>query len=152
LLGAEAQVGQATYACHQIVQPIAKDYPPALIDNSRLQEGSMASFPILQANQIAGCLYIISPQVNFFTPTYLDLLQNYASLLVLATEDDGFYHPNQISLGIMPSREQQLPFVSHFQARVSQLLIQSKQNNLLLTRAQAEIRVWQALEEEFLYS
>jgi hypothetical protein len=72
-------------------------------------------------------------------------------LLVLAFEDDDFYNLNQIALGVMPPCEQQHPYFARFQERVSQLLIQSSLNKELLTRSQAEIKIWQELEAELLY-
>jgi hypothetical protein len=151
MLGAETQVGQAVHACHRLIYPITADTVSSFVDCQTLPIGSMASFPVLQANQLAGCLHIISPQPNFFTPALQELLQNYASLLVLAADEDDFYELDQIHLGVMPPREQQVQHLSHFQERVSRLMVESSKNSELLTRFQAEARIWQELEAEFLY-
>jgi hypothetical protein len=151
LLGAESQIGQATNACHPMTQHISEETPQSFLDCHRLKTGSKGSFPIIQANQAAGCLHVISPHTDFFTQHIQALLQNYAILLVLAFEDDDFYNLNQIALGVMPPCEQQHPYFARFQERVSQLLIQSSLNKELLTRSQAEIKIWQELEAELLY-
>lgn len=151
LLGAESQPGQATNACHPITQRISEKTPQTFLDCHRLKTGSKGSFPIIQVNQVAGCLHVISPHPDFFTQQIQELLHNYATLLVLAFDDDDFYNLDHVALGVMPPCEQQHPYFARFQERISQLLIQSSLNKELTTRSQAEIKVWQELEEELLY-
>ena len=147
--GAESQVGQAVVSGHPIVVQCrcekSRLFPSQLI----AQEESSVAYPILQADRTAGCLLIICKQPHYFSQMRLDLVKYYADLLALAFEPDEFYDLTQIELGIMPEGNLQQPLLTRFQSRVTQKMIQSAQHHPL-TRPQAEILVWQELEQELL--
>src|SRR6266571_2964511 len=113
-------------------------------------EESAAACPLLRGNRVAGCLLVASNKVNYFTPARQALIQNYANLLVLACEPEAFYDQQSIELGIMPSLEAQQPYFAHFQQRVTDLMVRTAAEEHPMTRTQAELEIWQQLEEEFL--
>jgi len=149
--GAESQMGQAAGTA----QPVIVNTPEMRemlfpMHDSPFDTSSLA-YPLLQAECIAGCLAVASRQIHYFTHERLELLQEYAHLLVLAFEPEEFYDLQDIELGIMPDPERQQIHLMGFQKRVTQHLIQASQRNQILSRTQAELLVWQELEEEFLH-
>jgi hypothetical protein len=109
---------------------------------------SIAGCPILRAHEVAGCLLISSTQYGFFTPSRLTLLSRYADLLALVFEPDEFYDLQQIELRRALPSEQQRSVLATFRRRVSALLAESLQNGCPLNVPQAEMLVWQQLEDE----
>jgi transcriptional regulator with XRE-family HTH domain len=122
---------------------------PLSITDMRV-EASAAVCPILRAHEIAGCLLISSTQYRFFTSPRLTLLQCYADLLALVFEPDEFYALQQVELCKALPSEQQRSVLATFRLRVSALLMESLQNGCPLSVAQAEMLVWQQLEDELL--
>jgi transcriptional regulator with XRE-family HTH domain len=148
--GAESQIGQAL----STAQPVVVNTPEVRemlfpMYGTPFDTSSLA-YPLLQAERVAGCLAVASTQTHYFTPERLELLQEYAHLLVLAFEPDEFYDLQDVELGMMPPAERQQVHLMNFQKRVTQHLIQASQSNQVLSRPQAELMVWQELEEEFL--
>ncbi len=148
--GAESQIGRALLTG----QPIIMNAPETQgilfpIHNSPFNKSSLV-FPLLQSDRVAGCLGITSTQPDYFTQEHLELLQEYAYLMVLAFEPEEFYNLQDIELGIMPRADIQQTHLMSFQKRVTRHLIQASQRNQILSRPQAELLVWQELEEEFL--
>ena len=113
---------------------------------------SAVALPIVLANQTAGGIYIASTQPNHFTHKYLALIQKCVELMCLSFEKEDFYLLSDVVLGVMPAREQQLPYLVTFQQRVTQQMIYAAHNQHPLTRPQAERIVWQQLEEDLLQS
>jgi len=113
-------------------------------------EMSAAACPLLQANRVAGCLLVSSTQANYFSPARLELIQNYANLMVLACEPEDFYEHTSIQLALMPAPELQQTHFAHFQRSVKNLMVQSAQYNKWLIRPEATELVWQQFEEEFI--
>jgi transcriptional regulator with XRE-family HTH domain len=149
--GAESQVGQAL----STAQPVIVNSPEVRellfpMHGSPFDTSSLA-YPLLQADRAAGCLAVASIHPHYFTQERLELLQEYAHLLVLAFEPEEFYDLQDIELGIMPRPELQPAHLMSFQKRVTQHLIQASQRNQVLSRPQAELLVRQELEEEFLH-
>jgi len=149
-LGAESQAGYAVMAGHFIVVQSREERMRTFPSHQSEEIESYAMFPILLADQTAGCLCVASTQQHYFTLERLDLLQRYADLLVLAFEPDKFYALDNIALGIMPDRRIQQPLIASFQQRVTQVMIQASRREQRLTRPQAETLVWHELEEELL--
>jgi len=113
-------------------------------------EASVAVCPILRAHEIAGCLLISSTQYGFFTEPRLALLSRYADLLALVFEPDEFYDLQQIELRKVLPSEQQRAVLATFRRRVSALLTESLQDGRPMSVTQAELLVWQQLEDELL--
>lgn len=149
--GAESLVGYAVSSGHlttlQTQNEIQRIFPYDQIDHVM----SAVAAPILLANQTVGAIYIASTQVDFFSHLYLSLIQKYVELMCLAFDKSEFYLLSDISLGVMPSREQQLPVLITFQSRVTQQIVLAAQESRTLTRLQAEKIAWQELEEKLLY-
>jgi hypothetical protein len=104
----------------------------------------------LHAERTPGCLCIASTQPNTFSQAHLDLIQSYVDLMSLAFDAREFYPLTDIELGIMPPADAQKPLLVTFQKRVTQHMIQRVQHNQPLNRPQAELLIWQQLEEELL--
>ncbi len=149
-LGAESLSGHALITGHPIVirnrAEIERIFPLHAFDG----EESSVAYPILLTDRAVGSLYISSTQKSYFTQRYLDLIQKYVDLFVVAFEPNDFYDLSTIELGIMPSRSQQISYISHFNERIAQHIIQATHQNKSLTPVQASTIVWQELEEELL--
>ena len=149
--GAESQTGQATTTGHPIIIHSSEDrlrWFPA--HHTHELEGSSVVYPILFADRVAGSLCIVSKEANYFSQTHLDLIEDYVELMVLAFERNEFYRLHDIELGLIPSREIQQPYLAQFHQRVTHAMIAASQNNIELTRREAELKVWQDIEEELL--
>ncbi len=112
-------------------------------------EESAIACPLLLGDRVAGCLYLSSPLQDYFLQTLQDLVKSYANLLVLSFEAHEFFKVRQIALGIMPSYDEQQPYLRHFQQRVTQYM-RDMHGGKPLSRVEAEMKVLQDLEEELL--
>ncbi|GCE04301.1 GAF domain-containing protein [Dictyobacter aurantiacus] len=150
--GAESQTGHAASTGHPVIiqnqQEKLRLFPLHYCEH---EECSVA-YPILLSDQVAGTLAILCKQPDFFTQAYLDLIQNYVNLLVLAFEPDDFYAIDKLKLGIMPPRQQQYATLATFKQRVANHLIEANQNMRYLSPRQAETIVWQEIEELLLHT
>lgn len=150
-LGAESLAGYAVMNSHPVsVNNLAVE--TGLLPAYQAEyEVSAIGWPILFATRVAGCLLLSSRQPGYFASEARRLLiSDYASLLALAFEPDEFYPLKRIDLRLMPPLEVQRKYLAHFQQRVLQLMKDSFSTSHSLTRAQAEVCVWQQLEEELL--
>ncbi len=148
--GAESPIGQALIQGHPIaVQDHAVAFalcshqPPAT-------EPSAFVWPILQSSYAIGCLCIVSIQPLHFLQEHRELISAYVDLMVLAFEQNELYDLSGIELGLMPPNTIQQPHLDRFSQNVTRCMLQSARNKQPLTRPQAEMRVWQQFEEEFL--
>lgn len=149
LLGAESLAGWAISTHHSIVVDEPGAHPHATAIQSEL-EVCAAAYPIERAGRIAGCLLLSSTQPDYFTSARLMLIRHYADLLALAFEPDEFYTSEQIDLRVMPLPEQQMTHFATFRRRVADVLTSSMKDTQLIDVVQAELRVWQQFEAEFL--
>jgi len=150
-LGADSLAGYVVMNSHQAsVHNLATD--TGLLPAYQTEyEVSAIAWPILFATRIAGCLLLSSRQVGYFAPESRRLLiSDYAHLLALAFEPDEFYPVETIDLRVLPDVEVQRKYFAQFQSRVLQLMRESLSTERPLTRAQAELRVWQQLETELI--
>lgn len=109
-------------------------------------EESAMAYPIILANQIAGCMLVSSSQEHFFVSEgRRKLIQHYAELLVIAFEPEQFYDLDQITLGRMPSYEEQEKRLKAVRQLIAKLVISER-----ISLIEAERRVWRDLEQEFL--
>ncbi len=149
--GAESQVGDALYRGHMLLtqnhEEKARLYPRQYVAGVE----NTVVFPLLLADQTAGCLCAFSLQPAYFSPTWLHLLQDYVNLLMVAFEPGQFYPLQNIELGVMPPLEEQRRHLSTFQSRVLDHLKEATRRGHLLTGAQAERLVWQELEHLLLF-
>src|SRR5579875_131204 len=113
-------------------------------------EQSAVACPIIFEGCVAGCLLISSTQPHYFLPFRLQLIQNYADLLVLAFEAGEFYAPENIELLPMPSLAHQQEHVSHLRQRISETMLESYKVGRPINVLEAERIVWQQLEAELL--
>jgi hypothetical protein len=150
-LGAESQAGHAVRAGHPIIVQNRDEknwfYPTHRVD----YEESIITLPLLLGGQTAGCLYIASTEKHYFNQARIELLQAYVDLLIVAFEEDDFYHFEQIELELMPPYEAQQPFLIQFRQQVTQLMLQSAAQEEPLTRQEAELQIWKEIEEKLLY-
>lgn len=148
--GVESMVGQALIAGHPITIQCNCEKTRIFTEQYTVQEESCVVYPIMQADRTAGCLLIISSQAHYFNQVRVDLMKCYADLLSLAFEPEEFYDLGQIELGIMPDIQTQQGYLADFQQRVIQKMLQAAQSKQSFTRLQAELLVWQELEQELL--
>ncbi|GAC1650084.1 MAG: hypothetical protein NVS4B12_19610 [Ktedonobacteraceae bacterium] len=148
-LGIESPQGYAVAEGRPVVmrshEEKAIQFPSHVVE---WEESAMA-YPLLLADRVAGCLYISSPQQEYFSQTLQDLLKSYASLLTLGFEQHDFYKIGQIVLGIMPPFEMQQTYLRHFQQRVSHYMRDMQSSNPV-PRIEAELKILQDIEQELL--
>lgn len=148
--GAESPLGQALIQGRTMA---VSDYATAFAlcpHQSPAATLSALIFPILQSSRCIGCLCIVSTQPIHYLQTHHELISYYVDLIVLSFEQQDLYELSDIDLGLMPSYTLQQPYLAYFSQRVTQGMLQSVRNNQPLTRPQAEQKVWQQFEEEFL--
>lgn len=109
-------------------------------------EVSAMAYPIMMSDQIAGCLLVSSTQPDYFlSQARQKLVQHYTELLLVAFGPADFYNLQSIELGRMPSYEVQRPYLAKFRQRVANVMVQKR-----IDVVQAELLVWQQIEEELL--
>ncbi len=112
---------------------------------------SAVAVPILYAGRSAGCLLVASTQPDYFaSPAFLDLIQEYATLLTLAFRPEDFYELECITLQIMPSFHLQQSYLSTFRQRIMTLLKKAARDQRSMSYNEAEQYVWWQIEEELL--
>ena len=146
-LGAESRIGKVVLTGRPVVVHNAGQQARMFPGHNPPAAQSAATFPLLQSNQIAGCIGIFNAQQQYFTQPRLEIIERYAELLTIAFEPEAFYSLDQIELKIMPPCEKQFPIFAEFQQRVTRRIALASARQELLTRPQAEEQVWQEIEE-----
>ncbi len=149
LLGAESLAGNVVTLCRPaVVQNLDEEHN--LLPASRVEnEKSCAIYPILYAGRIAGVLLVSSAQYNhFLSQARTALVQSYADLIALALEPEDFYEPDEIALCVMPSHDEQKHHFASFRQHVADTIINAAQKNEPINNIQADLMVWQYLEEK----
>ncbi|GCE20700.1 GAF domain-containing protein [Dictyobacter kobayashii] len=150
-LGAESLAGNVVTLCRPgVIQNLDREHN--LMPASRVDyEKSVAIYPILYAGRTAGVLLVSSTQVDYFlSQTRTDLVQQYADLVALAFEPQDFYMPEDIALCVMPSHKQQKEYFAKFRQMVAETMLRAATKNQPVNNMQADMLVWQKLEEELL--
>jgi hypothetical protein len=148
-LGLESQVGSVVSRGHNIIMQSRKErmqHYSTVVPHAE----SVAAYPLLYFDHIAGAMCVVSTQPNHFTPTHIELMQSYAELLILAFEPEQFYPLKAIDLGIMPPRSVQEPYLEKFHTDVTARMLEAERNGQRLKRSEAELDVWKKLETIFL--
>ena len=147
-LGAESLVGYtvSTGRC-MVIQDTLDDAYFSSTHNDLLIERSAAACSITRDHDIAACLLMASTQPNYFTPSRLGLLENYAALLGLAFEREDFYPPEDIALSIMPPDKAQKAHFADFRHRIQHILLNERRS---MNLSEAERMAWQQIERELL--
>jgi len=148
--GAESLVGFATSIGrqHTMMTINEKQWLP-----DHLPEHAMSAVasPIMYAGRVAGCLLVASTQPGYFSqPALLELIQNYAQLLVLAFHPEDFYNLEHIELQPMPTFKVQQSYLSTIQQRILGLLKKAAIDHSPLSYDVAEQEALWQVEEEFL--
>jgi hypothetical protein len=150
-LGAESLAGNVVTHCRpSIIQNLEEEHP--LIPALRTEyEKSTAIYPILYTGHIAGVLLVSSAIPDFFlSPTRGTLVQQYADLIALAFETGDFYPPEEIALCVMPPQDEQKKYFAEFRQLIAETMMTATTNKLPINNLQADMIVWQKLEEELL--
>jgi len=150
-LGAESLAGNVvTLFRPGIIQNLDEEHN--LMPAARVEyEKSAAIYPILYAGRIAGVLLVSSAEVNYFlAQARTELVQYYADLIALAFEPEDFYAPEQIALCVMPSHQEQKEYFAKFRQLVAETMFYAATRNRPVNTLQADMLVWQKLEEELL--
>jgi hypothetical protein len=149
-LGAESLAHSVVTLCRPTLVQNIEQERMLLPTRHEAYERSTAVYPILFAGRVAGVLLISSTQKNFFlSQASMDLIQHYADLVALAFDSPEFYAPEQIALSIMPSPEEQRTSFAQFRHLVAQTIRDTAQKNLPVSNIQANLLVWQKLEDKF---
>ncbi len=151
-LGAESLAGYAvSMGRPAVIQNLTQGGQSACrsTGNGQSCEQSMAAYPVMQAGKIAGCLLAASVQPDYFAETErLQLLQQYAEVIMLAFEPEEFYPGEQIELCVMPSEDVQLYYLAGMQQRVARIMAESVVESRPINSMEAERLAWQQFEEE----
>jgi hypothetical protein len=149
-LGAESMAGFAVM--HQRPLSIeSREEPGSIYPAHWIEwEESAVAFPILLSGMVVGSLLASSTKPHYFVSFRLNLLENYSKLMTLAFEPGDFYPPEKVNLLYMPHYSLQEKYLAQFRPRVSDVMIQAARANQSLDLFQAQDRVWQQLEEEYL--
>ncbi len=150
LLGAESLAGHVVSSCHMESNSRLKDDAGVAPGYRGQWEESAVAAPILHLGKIAGSLLVSSSQPNYFTREKCILIEQYAELLFLVFDPEDFYELAQIELKVMPSPEIQYPYISGFQERLMQMMMQVQRKRQPMSLAQAEQVVWQQIEHDLL--
>ncbi|GCE28250.1 hypothetical protein KDA_37340 [Dictyobacter alpinus] len=150
-LGAESLAGNVVTLCRPgIIQNLEIEHnlmPATHVEH----EKSAAIYPILNAGRVGGVLLVSSAEINYFLPSArVNLVKGYADLVALAFEAKDFYPPEDIALSVMPPHAQQKPYFTRFRQMVSETILQAAAQQQVLSNLQADLLVWQKLEEALL--
>ena len=150
LLGAESLAGYAITSRRLVFNQNLKEGHSLFPAYRGVWEESAAAAPITFEGNIAGSLLVSSTQPNYFLPSRLNLIANYADLIGLAFGSEEFYEPQLIELGLVPTQAEQRLYLSHFRQRVANMMVQAARNLQPITIIEAEQLVWQQIEGELL--
>lgn len=148
-LGAESLAGYAVTSCHPVFIQDSNQggvFPAHWVE----YEKSAAAFPIMRSGATAGCLLVSSTQPEYFVPARRTILQNYATLMLLAFSPEQMYETHDLDLQPMPHYRTQEKYLFDFRKRVSKLMLEAAQKKHPMSIFEAERLVWQQLEEELL--
>jgi GAF domain-containing protein len=142
-LGAESLCGWTVGSGQPgVVQDIHK---PGTLPLLRSQhEQSAATWPLQRKGKLAGCLLVVSTQVEYFSRSLLAAIEIVANALALSFEEHEFYEISRIALREISPTHQQTD-LAHFRQRVTQL---RRVQDYSLSIAEAEKRVFQQIESE----
>jgi len=151
-LGAESLAGNVVTLCRPgIIQDMEQEHLIVPAQHAEFEKSS-AIYPILYAGRIAGVFLVSSTVPNYFqAQSFTDLIQQYAELAALAFEPQQFYTPDQIALCVMPKLEEQKKHFIHFRSLVQQVMLESSFYQNPINNLQADMIVWQRLEETLLH-
>lgn len=148
MLGAESLAGYAVTSNHPIIFDQLEERS---ISVPQIEYAiSTAAYPIQRAGMVGGCLIISSTQSRYFTPARLALIHRYVDLLAISFATDEFYDPGCVELATMPDEAIQRERLATFRQRVATLMSTSLQEGRRLETDEAELRIWQEFEQEFL--
>ncbi len=146
LFGIESQVGYAVQMQRPVTLSQSVEKVQLLPSSYDLDTLSSIAYPLLQERNAAGCLWIVTPYPQQFSDAQTELVSHYTNLLLLAFPSHSFYPFGQISLGVLPDFIHQRSFLHGFNERVKGHIITATRQGQILTRPQAELKVWQELE------
>jgi len=150
-LSAESLAGNVVTLCRPAtIENLDEEHN--LLPAARVEyENSCAIYPILYAGRIAGVFLISSTQYNhFISRARGTLAQAYANLLALAFEPEDFYEPEDIALCVLPYHDEQKEHFASFRYMVKAALKEASRNKKRMDTIEAEMLVWQQLEEQLI--
>jgi hypothetical protein len=148
LFGAESLPGYVVSRCYPEVIENLNDERWLTYEVSE-HALSAAAYPILHTGRVAGCLFLLSSEPDYFrSPMLQQLIQSYTMLLTLAFQLEDFYPPQSIALRIMPSPHVQRPYFLTIQQRIMSVLKQADAEHRSMSYQQAEQHAWWQIAEE----
>ncbi len=113
---------------------------------------SVAAYPLSVSDLCAGCMVFASTQADYFLPYRQRLMEQYASLMILAFRQEEFFPLHDIDLRPFPRYEQQVRYLYNFRQRLLAMLNEARLQQQPLTSIQVEELLWQQVEQELLQS
>ncbi|GHO52534.1 GAF domain-containing protein [Ktedonobacter robiniae] len=148
-LGMESLSGYVVGTCQSsVLQNRSKEQQGVRPVHWDQLEKSAAAYPIYRESKVAGCFLVSSAVPNYFLPSRLKLIEQYAELLSLVFDYEEFYPLEQISLQIMPHSSDQEKVLFNFRQRVAEVMLTSMRSGENLDIRKAEALVWSQLEQE----
>lgn len=148
LWGADTLVGRSIITGRRVAQ-VSQDNWSLLDMNLEKPVQSAIAYPIQRGNLIAGCMLVCSTK-SHFSLSQQELGQSYAELFALIFDNADFHPHEAFMLGPMPPSNIQRTYLACFSERVRNLMLLAMRSGELITRLQAEEKVWQDIEKEFL--
>lgn len=149
-LGSESLAGLAVASGRpQIIADVSQE--SRLAANLPEHTVSAAAIPILYTNRVAGCLLVASTQRDYFRSfARLNLLQDYAGLLMLAFSPEEFYVSTRIALRPVPLFQAQQPYLSTLHQRIQATWRTAFSAHHSMSYLEAQRYVWWQMGEELL--
>jgi hypothetical protein len=149
-LGIESLAGYCVTNGRSFTVNTREEEPEFLPVRWEVWERSAVAVPLWFEQRIAGCVIASSTTPNNWGPEQVELLGQFARLLVLAIPGEQFYHPADIALAIMPAYDIQRQVIAGFPQRLSHLLREASRTGGSLRVTEAEQQVWKSMEEELI--
>lgn len=149
-LGAESLAGAAVMHCRQVMIPNRESNQTLFPAHWLEYEQSAAAYPLTHKAKIAGCVLVSSAQPYYFGEVHLKLIECYAHLLALAFEPEHFFALDSFQLHLMPPYTLQLPHLRQFNQLATQRFVEVAARHQPLTFQEAQMLVWQEIEDTLL--
>jgi GAF domain len=143
LLGAESLAGAVTTAGRSLLVDRDEERTSMIPSRWGEHERSAVAAPIMQGQQVAGCLLVSSTRPGTFLASQQQRIVCYADLLILAIAADQWYDHKRVCLQMMPSKESQGPLF----ARLPQQIVARMTHESSSTYVAVRQRIMQEIEE-----
>lgn len=144
--GAESVVGSVVTSCQPAVFHDTKQDHYLLLHPSEhvvRHMNSLAAYPVIQGDRVAGCLLVLSTQPRFFSHMRFEVVKLYSNLLTQAFRECDFYERSTLELSSMSEASLQLLYLSSFREKANALHRTAEQLGTSISYEEAERQVLQ---------